>query len=419
MSRLSALALAILVLAGCGQGTQGGASPPISPAGPASSSRQESPPPVALLKPCGALPQAGPASTQALVLGRLSGSMSWVVRDVTDIAHPVTVGSLGDKWPWANPPASVYDTTGGLSLEAKLVNPSGVVWADRGGSLFALAPNASGQRALLSVSSGNAVLAFAWSPIGDDWTYLVNTPEALEWHLVSGGTDRLLSATARIPATDGTTRMTPIMVAFSGDGRFLAMTDYIIGGPSGSGDTAKFQIRKSDGSLIATGATIVPASSAVSDLLWVGPSLYFRDDNGIEVWTQGGACSAFPGTQWIRPKLSPDGKQIVFYAQQANGLDHVFLVDLGAKNVKQISPAGGAEAWFLGSGYVWFLEQRLCGATEECGLSRATFTGNSYIVNSRTGVSSLSGIVRIADTWPRPGQPEFDNFWWMDGAAYH
>ncbi|HEV2477536.1 MAG TPA: hypothetical protein VGX22_13425 [Candidatus Dormibacteraeota bacterium] len=328
------------------------------------------------------------------------------------------MGSLGDKWPWANPPTSVYDTIGGHALEAKLVNPSTVVWADQGGSLFASALDGSNQRVLVSGSSANAIFGFAWNPINSDWTYLVNTPAALEWHLVSGGTDRLLAATTRIPAIGGTPRITPIMVAFSADGRFLAMTDYVISGPSGSGDTAKFQIRRSDGGLIATGATIVPAGGFVSDLLWVGSSLYFRDDNGIEVWTEAGACSALSTVQWIRPKLSPDGKQIVFYTQDSSGLEHVFLFDLNTKNVKQISPAAGSEAWFLGSRYVWFLEQRPCGATESCGVSTATFTGRAYIVDLQTGTSSQSRILRIADTWPRPGQPDFDNIWWMDGAAY-
>ena len=423
MSRwVPVVGVVILLVVGCGPGPRTGGgpstaaasgSPSISPRGPASSPRLESPSPVALLQPCGALPGASPASTQALVLGRLAGSTSWVVRDVTDIAIPVTVGSLGDRWPWA-------DKSLGGALDAHLASPSSLVWTDvtAPSNLVDSAADGSGMKTLVSGASGNAIVSFAWSPANGDWTYLVNTPTALEWHLVSAGADRLLATTAHIPAVGGTPRITPIMVTFSGDRRFLAMTNYIFAGNSGSGDTAKFQIRKSDGGLIATGATIVPNSSVVSDLLWVGSSLYFRDDNGIEVWSEAGACSALPAVQWIRPKLSPDGKQIVFYTQDSNGLEHVFLYDLSTKSVKQVSPAGGAEAWFLGSRYVWFLEQRLCGATESCGVSSATFTGKAYIVDLQTGISSQSRIVRIADTWPRPGQPNFDNIWWMDAAAY-
>jgi hypothetical protein len=234
------------------------------------------------------LPGASPASTQALVLGRLIGSTSWVVRDVTDIANPVTVGSLGDKWPGA-------DKTVGGALDAHLVGPSSLVWTDwkAPSNLIESAADGSGAKTLVSGSSGNAIVSFAWSPANGDWTYLVNTPTALEWHLVSVGADRLLAASAHIPAVGGTPRLTPIMVTFSGDGRFLATTNYIFAGNSGSGDSAKFQIRRSDGGLIATGATVVPNSSVVSDLLWVGSSLYFRDDNGIEVWTEAGACSSF------------------------------------------------------------------------------------------------------------------------------
>jgi hypothetical protein len=421
---LAACSVVILLVAACGPGAHSAATPsaPIAtgspqpvPSGAASGPREQSPSPIAALKPCGVLPSASQsASSPALVLGRLSGSTNWVVRDVTDIGNPATLASLGDKWQWA-------DKTAGGALDARLVDPSTLVWADWStpqGNLVESATNGSGQRTLVSGSTYNAIASFAWSPVNSDRTYLLNTTSALEWHLVTGGADRLLASPPYIPAIGGRPRLTPIMVGFSGDGRFVAMTDYLVGGTAGSGGSAKFQIRKSDGTLMATGTTIVPASSFISDLLWVGSSLYFRDDNGIEVWTESGACSALPGVQWIRPKLSPDARQIVFHTEDTNQLAHVSLYDLATRNVRQISPAAGAEAWFLGSRYVWFLEERLCGAGESCGVSSATFTGKAYIVDLQTGISSQSRITRIADTWPRPGQPNFDNIWWMDAAAY-
>lgn len=315
---------------------------------------------------------------------------------------------MGDRWPWANPPTSVTDRTGGTYLDAKLVSPSTVAWADQRGDLFTSAPDGSGMRALVTGTGTNSIISFAWDSANGDSTYLMNTPTALEWHLVRAGLDQVVASTTRIGPSDGRPIATPLMVAFSGDFQFLAI----------AGDMATFQIRRWNGSALATGASIVPTSTLVSDLLWAGSSLYFRDDYGIEDWTEAGSCSALPGVQWIRPKLSPDGQRIVFYTEDSSGLDHVYLYDLSTRKVTQLSPAGGAEAWFLGSRNVWFLEQRLCAAGEPCGVGRATFTGKTYIVDLQTGEISQSRIVRIADTWPRPGQPNFDNFWWMDASAY-
>src|ERR1700694_592128 len=105
--RLAAVCVGILLAVACGSTTKNSGahatttasgSPPTTTTSPASGSRQQSPSPVAALKPCGTLPQGSPApSGQALVLGRLAGSANWVVRDVTDVKHPATVASLGDK----------------------------------------------------------------------------------------------------------------------------------------------------------------------------------------------------------------------------------------------------------------------------------------------------------------------------------
>ena len=46
-------------------------------------------------------------------------------------------------------------------------------------------------------------------------------------------------------------------------------------------------------------------------------------------------------------------------------------------------------------------------------------TGKSYIVDLVSGTASQSRITRIADTWPRPGAPNFENIWWMDASAWH
>ncbi|HEV3102669.1 MAG TPA: hypothetical protein VG426_10080 [Candidatus Dormibacteraeota bacterium] len=266
-------------------------------------------------------------------------------------------------------------------------------------------------------AKGNSIFSFAWSPAGDVLSYLINTPSALEWRLVRGGTDSVLASLPYLPPTDGRPVVEPLMVSFSPDGKYVAMTDFVRTRLEGTGDSSKMQIRATDGSRVASAGDSIPLYGFISDLLWVGSFLYFRDDNGIEVWTVSGVCSALPGVDWIRPKLSPDGRLIVFQTEDANQLSHVFVYDLATKQVEQVSPAGGAEAWFLGSGYVWFLEERLCAANEPCGVSNARLTGKSYIANLASHTTSESRITRIADTWPRPGAPNFNNSWWMDASA--
>jgi hypothetical protein len=408
---LAAVSVVVLLVAACGSaapktGAPASGSPQVVPTGTASGARQASPSPVAALPPCGAMPAGSPsASGQSVILGRLSGSTSWMVRDVTDIGNPATLASLGDKWPWANATSQ---------LDARLVDPSTLAWVDwnNQGNLVESASNGSGLKTLVPGKSGNSIISFAWSPLGTQWTYLVNTPSALEWHLANGGTDRVLASLPSIPPHGGTPRLEPLMVTFSADGSLVAMTDSAMGG-GGSGDQAKMQIRRADGSLVATPA------AAGSDLLWVGSSLFFRDDTGIDVWNQSGVCSVLPGVQWIRPKLSPDGRLIVFHTEDANQLHHVFVYDLTTQKVRQVSPAGGSEAWFLGSRYVWFLEERLCAPNESCGVSNARPTGKTYIIDLVSGTATQSRITRIADTWPRPGAPNFENIWWMDASAWH
>jgi hypothetical protein len=207
------------------------------------------------------------------------------------------------------------------------------------------------------------------------------------------------------------------MVSYSEDGKFLAMTDYDRAGIGGTGDHAKMQIRRGDGSLLTTDAQSGLSGGIVSDMVWANSSLYFRDFSGIEVWSQTGVCSALPGVQWIRPKLSPDGKLIAFHTEDSQGLPHVYVLDLRTRNVRQASPGGGAEPWFIGSDYIWFLEERLCAANEPCGVAQSKLTGKTFIVNLAAGATSGSRIARIADTYPRPGQPNFDNIWWMDAGA--
>lgn len=414
-SRLAVCGALILLIGACAALKPATSSLSTQGPTPASTARQTTPTPVAALTSCTTLPVGtSPTSTQALVLGRLFGSTDWVVRDVTDVNNPATLASLGDRWRWA-------DQSGGTTLDARLIDPATVVWADRNaaGSLVESAANGSGLKTIVPGKSGNAIVSFAWSPAGRDWTYLVNTPAALEWHLVAAGRDRVLVSLPPIPPHGGRPIVDPLMVSYSRDGTFLAMIDYDRAGIGGGGDQAKMQIRRADGTLLTTDAQPGLSGGIISDIIWVNSSLFFRDLSGIEVWSQSGVCSALPGVQWIRPKLSPNGKLIAFHTEDANGLPHVYVLDLSTGTVRQASPGGGAEPWFIGHNYLWFLEERLCAANEPCGSAygQSELTGKTLIANLATGAASGSRIARIADTFPRPGQPNFDNMWWMDASV--
>jgi len=396
-----------LLVAGCGGPNPSRSAVPTAPsAASASGARVETPAPTTA-PTCSAsspTPLSSIAGTR-LAIERLQGSGDWVVRDISDLSHPTTLASIEYLWPYAV--GYSYRPLAQIVISGKL---TAVVDRDApapsGGShhtfedLVEVSLNDQRTTTLVTVEDGT-FYSIDWSRDGDTWTYLLNTPSALEWHLVQGASDRIIASLPHVPGF-GADATQLFRVGFSTDGQFVAMSaTYLIGQP-GSGSQAPIQVRRLDGSLVASSTDSITFSQTFSNFIWVGSSLYFADKNGIELWTQSRVQQVLPGVHWIRPKLSPDGTLIVYHALDPNGLPHVFAFEPASGAVKQLSCAGGAEGWFLNSRYVWYQQERTLVSTDTaCDQLQYCSTGKNFVVDVTSGVETQSDVGWIADVWPR------------------
>ena len=149
-------------------------------------------------------PGACDATHRCLALVTLRGSSAVVVRDVTDINHPFTVGQLSGI---------------AASADPVFVSPSEVSYADAN-ALYRMP--ASGSPKTIVASATIDLGLFAWSPDGTTAGYV--TGDGL--HLVKGGGDQALghplpSATGYGCESQACADSWDSRLAFSPDGSFV------------------------------------------------------------------------------------------------------------------------------------------------------------------------------------------------------
>jgi hypothetical protein len=305
----------------------------------------------------------------------LRGSYNIVVRDVSDISHPKTVGNLGQ-----------------ISVPA-FVGATEVSYAGDNG--FVRAPLAGSPKTPLATSPGFINYAFTWSPDGNTLIYLTLSNSGMVLHQLSGGVDRVL---------DGSL---PVMPAVGCESQFCSLTDTwdfaLSYSPDGTtismvasvANLSAFRLWASDGRLLKSSSTQSPFMSA-----WSGSGLYFRDTKGVEVW-RGGVTSPFlPGLAWIRPKASAAGGQIVYETRDAQGWAHTFVVDTNTRQVRELKKAR-SEPVFLTSRYIWYKGERSCVAADYCPTGWSVVaSGKTYIYDLQDGTETESIISSVSDVWP-------------------
>jgi hypothetical protein len=352
------------------------------------------PPPIPSPTPC---PSPWPLSAFAvsapsdrtLALVTLSGSDQVVVRDITDINHPSTIATLS------------LTIAGGPSIveshQPTFVNANEVAFDDNGLRRIRIA----GSPALQAPVVCPAPLRFAWSRDGRSLTYLAGVVETtqgsetlrLEWHLISGGSDRVIGTAPgwRLGVDFGGWDVYDYRVAFSPDGNYLSLVENFVG-------AADFQVRRMDGTLVtqikSTGSWAADPTMSV----WSGSTLYFRDSKGVEAWKDGTVTPFLPGVAWIRPTASPTGGQITYAVRGTDGLPHVYLVDTGTRKVVQLTNTAAADPVFLSSGYVWYVGLQLC--NPGCGYDNLQLTGKTYIYDLQARTEVQSRITAVFDVWP-------------------
>jgi hypothetical protein len=363
---IRALAVTAVLASACGSSPTVANAPSASVSPSASASASGSPSPT-------------PTPVRSLALVTLRGSDSYVVRDLTDINHPKTVSNLGA----ISAPVFVSGT------ELSYANDTGLFRMPLSGSPKTLVVKGGG--------TGD------WSQDGKAVVYTTLTPTesctgTTTVHQLRAGHGQVLGSVPSGGCGDcqtisncGFTNFLDFRLLYSPDGSLISL---VTTGFSGS----SFRVWSSAGAVLQGDGSRGGTMSA-----WSGPSLYFRDEKGVEVWRAGTISLFLPGVAWLRPRASSAGGQIVYTVRDSGGWGHVYVVDTTTKKVRELKSAR-SDAVFLTSRYVWYQGERACTAAEECGAHPPfhPLSGKTYIYDLQTGTETESIITGVSDIWPHP-----------------
>jgi hypothetical protein len=333
----------------------------------ASSARLQSPCPA--VQPAPQFPASAPPS-RSLALVTLRDSQGYVVRDITDINHPSTVGAVDAS-----------------SMPPRFVSATDVSYVDLNGSLVRFAYGGP-TRAIVAVCAG----LFDWSRDGTTVAYLSPSDSTLTLHQISAGRDRVLDTVPGLPSVFGCESQScadawDFRLSYSPDGAFISL---------GLSVASVFGIWTADGRQQRVDLHAVQTMTA-----WSGDALYYRDSGGVERWRAGTQSLMLSGVAWIRPKASPAGGQIVYEARQL-GQPDVFMLDTASGTVRLVAKLRSEPA-FLTSRYIWYQGERPCAVGDgyPCGSDATTIlNGKTYIYDLQTGTETESIIAGVFDIWP-------------------
>jgi hypothetical protein len=304
------------------------------------------------------------------------GSPKFIVRDITDILHPVTVSHF-DEW--------------GL----RFVNASELSYGDRG-FLYRM-PLSGSPKSVLAECAGWS----AWSPDGRTVAYISNTAmEHSELHLVGGGQNRVVASMGGFPLTGCETRWGcehfSVQFSYSPNGSYISLVSNI-GGPA-------FRLWTSDGKLLKAAeiASVNDNQANPSSAVWSGTALYWRDAKGVEMWRDGAEALVLPGMNWITPMGSPGGGQIVFQTRDGSGTAHINLLDTRSGKFRELVRSRSGPI-YLNSHLIWYVEERSCvpdGFSTCSPESKTIETGRTFIYDLQDNTETESVIAAVFDVWP-------------------
>jgi hypothetical protein len=326
--------------------------------------------------------------THNLVLGTLQGSTQIVLRDITNTAAAQTIcnftGQIGPRFATA----SIVGYTEGTE---SVGSPGDIKRLDLAAATASTVASWS--------NSGFGSGSFDWSPDGTKLTYIGTGSPGPTWHLLAGGTDRVLTTLPPVPGR-GTSPQSDddFMLAFSPDGLYLALVQTFA--TDGSGETAPFQVRR-----VSDGALVYSAASGTMAVWASVPSrLFFRSASGVmSRWDPSGGVATMQGSlKWSRPHASPDGRWIAYTIYDSATQPHVGLYSVQGNSLGP-QPAGlRSGALFLNNDLLWYQEE----AVAECGLGGCSqLTGRTFIYDIAGGTEPTSRLSGVIDAWPRYTSP--------------
>jgi hypothetical protein len=390
------LALIALLAAGCGPA----AAPAARVSSPSPTAAAVATPTAGATSNPTSAPGSCDASHRCLALVTLRGSNQVVVRDITDISHPRTIGTIG-------PLASFLGV--GPSLEGargQFVNSTDVAYLTGNSDDSYGLPTSlvrapfSGSPQTTLVAGTQAVVLFTSSADGQTMVYLrAGEFPAVELHERRAGADRVLATLPTFIGVGGC-EVAPcpgpfqnpadnwdFRLDFSPDGQYISVVGNAVG--------SHLRVWTADGRLVTARDDLETMS------VWSGARLYFRDSKGVEVWHDGAISTFLSGIAWIRPKASPDGRHILYEARDTNAVARVFIVDTGSGQVTQLGGIGRSEPAFLTNRYVWYQSDPACVAARSCSPAfPGVATGTTYVYDLVDNTEATSVVTSVLDVWP-------------------
>ena len=325
-----------------------------------------------------------PAGHQ-LALVTLRGVQGVVVRDVTDLTHPVTRCGFsgGSNFRFVSSARVSYIVTTG-----DLGSPGALYLVDLATSTTSLVRAWS--------SGGYASWVYAWSPDGQKLSYLSSDANGVKWHVLSAAGDKTLSSLGTVPARGVSLDNDDAMVGFSADGQYVAVEETFTAQKNAGSGTPPIQIvRLSDMRSVYTRPDGTMGAWAAN-----GARFYFRTSAGVQVWEPTGKIQTVSaGLQWIRPWPSSDGSHITFSSLNAQGNHLVGILDTNGGPVALASPEPRANPGFLTPTLIWYAGETICTTTTPCGFGGPAPTGKYYLYDI-AGVESGSVDIAFYDSWP-------------------
>lgn len=338
------------------------------------------PPPLAIV--CTSQIPAG----HQLALVTLRAVQGIVVRDVTDIQHPVTRCGLS---------GGAYLRFISSTRISYIVMSSGDLGAS--GALY-LVDLASSTTSLVRAWSagGYASWVYNWSPDGQKLTYLSSDSSGLKWHLLSAAGDKVLSSLGTVPGRGVSADNDDAMVGFSADGQYVAVEETFTTQKGAATSTPPIQIvRVSDGKMVYSRADGTMGTWGAT-----GARFYFRTSAGVHVWdTTGKVQTVKAGLQWIRPWPSSDGTHIAYTSLNAQSNHIVGVIDTTGGQIAVASTEPRTKPGFLAASLIWYAGETLCTTTTPCGFGGPALTGSTYLYDL-AGVESASIDSDFYDSWP-------------------
>ena len=382
------LVVAMMVAVACGSSTaQSRSSPATTATSPAPSA---SPLPFPSPSPGGPTPPAPmaivcasaiPAGHQ-LAMVSLRTNSGIVVRDVTDIQHPVTRCNISG--------GSYFRFISSTRI-SYIVTSSGDLGAS--GALYMVDLQTLTTSLVRKWTSGGyGSWVYAWSPDGRALTYLDSTPTGVWWHMLSAAGDQILSPTLGTTVARGVSPDTDdAWVGFSADAQYVAVEEtFTTGGQAG------LQVHTyGNPGIVYSRRDATMATWSVT-----GARFYFRTKAGVQVWeATGNVQTVASGLQWIRPWPSADGSHITFASLNAQGNHQVGILDTSGGTVAVATSEPRANPGFLTPTLIWYAGEALCTSTTPCGFGGPALTGKTYVYDI-AGVESGSIDTAFYDSWP-------------------